>query len=797
MRSFLLIISLLVIIDCTVSLQSITSKKLSRRHAFVYNKYSSSLSMTSETNVGASKGVYGSSYRYDAAAAEEYFSKYPIKVFSRFVELASASTSFLVALGLDYLTGRITDPEQEQKRGDQLTGILTQLGPTFIKVGQSLSIRADLLRPAYIEALTKLQDRVPPFPTSEARVTIAQELKQPIETLFPELISETKTVASASVGQVYKVLYKGEYVAVKVQRPDILEQIALDMHLLRIILPVIRDIAGLQSDVMGIVDGWGRGFVDELDYEKEAANANTFMKSLEGTPLEGVVFAPEVVPEISTRRVLTTKWVDGERLEACADEDKTLMCSLAMTTYLTMLLECPIMQADSHPGNLRRTPDGRLCIMDWGLVTSLPPGLQVYMIEHIAHLTSKDYAQVPSDLVKLQFIPADKEALMAEAGVAEALGAIYGELAKGGGAANIDVNGVFNQLNGLSASYGNLFQLPPYFAYIARAFGVLEGIGLSSDPKYAILGECLPYISQRILSDNKGRSGDALNTFIYGADKNKPDRILSAERIELLVEGFSSYNGAITKATAIQSLAASGSADSASSSSSGSKAKSTATAQKLTYFAQTLANLLLGESTQGSVVAGVVSSRGISQQRPAMTLSPLQAIIIEELAKVVGASTRVAWNRVRQASGKLPSGRSVLGTLVDPIGLFRESTLVEANDWDIEVMKSARTIIKLLSQLAAEQPASSNLEMTGMSTIPATPMSGSSQPNTPNPAAVVSLVLESVSDLSSNDLRQVIRSLASIVWERRRGIPLLGTTFLSTLIRQTANRVDQKRNPKV
>lgn len=771
----------------------------------MFQKKVSSLSMTLTTQPQESKGVYGSSYRYEAAAAEAYFSQYPMKVYSRAFELAITSAGFITALAIDFLTGKLTDPDTERKRGDQLTGILTKLGPTFIKVGQSLSIRTDLLRPAYIEALTKLQDRVPPFPTVEARETIAQELGRPVESIFPELTAETKTVASASVGQVYKVRYNNEFVAVKVQRPNILEQIALDMHLLRIILPFIRDLAGLQSDVFGIVDGWGRGFVDELDYEQEAENANTFMRSLVGTPLEGVVFAPEVVPEISTRRVLTTKWVDGERLEACADEDKTLMCSLAMTTYLTMLLECPIMQADSHPGNLRRTPDGRLCIMDWGLVTSLPPGLQVYMIEHIAHLTSKDYAQVPSDLVKLQFIPADKEDFMAEEGVAEVLGTIYGEWSKGGGVANIDVNGVFNQLNGLSSKYGNLFQLPPYFAYIARAFGVLEGIGLSSDPNYAILGECLPYVSQRILSDNKGRSGDALSTFIYGADKNKPDRILSAERIELLVDGFSSYNGAITKATAVKSLA-----------SGEGVSKSTLTAKRVTYFAQTLANLLLGESSSQGAVPGTVSTGAQQRQdrgQAVAALSPLQSIIVEELAKVIGASTRVAWNRVRRASGRLPSGRTLLGSLVDPLGLFRSSSLVEADDWDEQVMDSARTIVSLLTQLASEQEqGSSNMPSVAAASVStsashtattnttalsnvlsATPLPLTSSQSSSNPTVVVSRVLESVRELSPTDLRQVIRSLASIVWERRRGIPLLGATFLSTLMRQTAYRADRKK----
>ena len=134
--------------------------------------------------------------------------------------------------------------------------------------------------------------------------------------------------------------------------------------------------------------------MDELDYRLEADNAETFMESLLDTPLKDAVFAPTVVRGVSSRRVLTTEWVDGERLEESSSGDIGTLCAVAMNTYLTMMLESPILHADPHPGNLRRTPDGRLCIMDWGLVTTVAPGLQVSFVDHISHLVSKDYAEV-------------------------------------------------------------------------------------------------------------------------------------------------------------------------------------------------------------------------------------------------------------------------------------------------------------------------------------------------------------------------------------------------------------------
>lgn len=134
--------------------------------------------------------------------------------------------------------------------------------------------------------------------------------------------------------------------------------------------------------------------------------------------------------------------------------------------------------------------------------------------------------QVPADLVALGFVPNGKEDAIQQTEAVEVLTSVYSQFAGGGGAAKIDVASVVNSLSGLSATYGNLFQLPPYFAYIARAFGVLEGIGLSNDPNYAIVSECLPYVSQRLLTDPK--VGEALDNFVFGAAADDPDRVLDA-----------------------------------------------------------------------------------------------------------------------------------------------------------------------------------------------------------------------------------------------------------------------------
>jgi predicted unusual protein kinase regulating ubiquinone biosynthesis (AarF/ABC1/UbiB family) len=168
--------------------------------------------------------------------------------------------------------------------------------------------------------------------------------------------------------------------------------------------------------------------------------------------------------------------------------------------------------------------------MDWGMVTRLDTNLQLTLIEHMAHLTSADYAELPRDLLLLGFVPEEKANVIGDSGVVEVLSDIYGAWTAGGGAAAMNVNQVIAQLQDLTAQKGSLFRIPPYFAYIAKSFSVLEGIGLSNDANYSIINECLPYISKRLLTD-KDKMGPALSTFIFGPDKSNSDRIVNYRRV--------------------------------------------------------------------------------------------------------------------------------------------------------------------------------------------------------------------------------------------------------------------------
>ncbi|KAL7522081.1 hypothetical protein ACHAWX_006766 [Stephanocyclus meneghinianus] len=411
--------------------------------------------------------------KYDPVSARRYFDSRLVEVLFRGLQVTLLSGAFLSGLAFDWARGQLED--NADRRAEELSVLLTRLGPSFIKIGQSLSIRTDLLSPAYVRGLKTLQDQVPPFSTDEAREIIENELGSPINSIFGNFPNEP--IAAASLGQVYRATVRQDdgsttEVAVKVQRPNIMKQIALDMHLIREVAPFLKRTFNLNTDIVGVVDTWGRGFVDELDYIQEAVNAKSFMEGIAATPLAGVVFSPPVLDELTTRKVLTTEWVVGERLDNSAKGDVTILCSIAMNTYLTMMLETGVLHCDPHPGNLLRTTDGRLCILDWGMVTRLEPDLQLTLIEHMAHLTSADYEEIPKDLLLLGFIPEDKSDLIKDSGVVDTLAEIYGAWTKGGGAAAVNVNKVIADLQDLTAEKGNLFQIPPYFAYIAKSFSV-------------------------------------------------------------------------------------------------------------------------------------------------------------------------------------------------------------------------------------------------------------------------------------------------------------------------------------
>ncbi len=375
---------------------------------------------------------------YDPMQARLFYAKHPQVVAQRSLQLLRLSYKYLLQIILDRYVFKLPENDirlerREEQRADELLQLITKLGPTAIKVGQALSVRPDLISAPYAKALSTLQDQVPPFGADQARALLQQELGSK----FPNLRNlnlDKGPVASASIGQVYKGMLNNKAVAVKVQRPNVLNEIALDLYIVReFFAPLYQTLTGTSTDLQALAETWGKGFLAELDYIQEAQSTIRFTQEMQARNLFAVT-APTVVEDYCTNQVLTTEWVEGTRLDESDADDVPRLCSVALNAYLVMLLELQRLHCDPHPGNLLRTTDGRLCILDFGMTLDTDPMLQYSLLEFVAHLTSEDYDKVPDDLVKLGFIKPGKLEFMRRSGVLEPLVYFLRQAGKGGGA---------------------------------------------------------------------------------------------------------------------------------------------------------------------------------------------------------------------------------------------------------------------------------------------------------------------------------------------------------------------------
>lgn len=409
---------------------------------------------------------------------------------------------------------------------------MTSLGPAYIKLGQALSIRPDLLSPAAMNEMQKLCDKVPSFDSKVAMAQLEQELGAPWHEIYAELTPEP--IAAASLGQVYRGRLKtGEEVAVKVQRPGVLETVTVDLFIIRNLGVQLRRFPEItaRADVVGLLDEWAARFFEELDYVREGNNATRFAASIKDDLPQVVV--PITYSEYTSRRVLTTQWLDGEKLSQSKANDVGKLVNVGVICYLKQLLDTGFFHADPHPGNLIRTPDGRLAILDFGLMTEIDDDIKYGMIEAISHLVHRDYEAIVADFVTLDFIPPGTDLQP----ILPVLAKVFDQALEGGGAKNINFQELASDLAQITFDYP--FRIPPYFALIIRAIGVLEGIALVGDPNFALVDEAFPYISKRLMTDDSPRLREALRYMVYGKKG-----VFDAERLIDLLDAFEAFTEA-------------------------------------------------------------------------------------------------------------------------------------------------------------------------------------------------------------------------------------------------------------
>ncbi len=383
----------------------------------------------------------------------------------------------------------------QEKQAVWLKDKLIELGPTFIKIGQSMGTRPDLLPLPFVIALGELQDSVPPFPNEIAFARIEKDLGRKINEVYAEF--ELEPVAAASLGQVYRArLFTGEEVAVKVQRPNLEAVIKGDLGILRKVAAFADRFPQLNenADWSGMLREFDVTIHEEMDYVAEGHNAERFRESFQNW---SNIHVPKIYWNATTSKVLTMEFIHGTKVTDLEEQERlgispAKVNRLLIKTYLKQLLEDGFFHADPHPGKLLVMADGRLAFFDFGMVGRITPELQSKMIDAFFHVVGKDPGGIADDLIALDFLKPGTDPRIVRP-VVEKMFEFHLNLKLK------DVN--FKELTYDLADvmYDYPFRLPSNFTYIMRALMTLEGIGIITDPEFNFFETAKPYAKEFML----------------------------------------------------------------------------------------------------------------------------------------------------------------------------------------------------------------------------------------------------------------------------------------------------------
>jgi len=457
---------------------------------------------------------------YDPKTISKIYQKNPKRLLKRLWQTLIPIFGYIISVGWDKITGRLKDENQARFRASQLTNLLVELGPAFVKAGQALSTRPDIIPVVLLEELSQLQDQLPGFSGDKAMELIEEDLKKKINEVF--LSIDKEPISAASLGQVHKAILKnGDYVAVKVQRPGLREQITLDLYIVRNIAFWLKNNIGLiRSDLVALIDELGKRVFEEMDYINEANNAEKF-RNMHQKNLK--IAVPKIYNEFTSRRVLTMEWIEGTKLTNL-EKVKDLginpdeMIEIGVQCSLEQLLEHGFFHADPHPGNLLALKDGRLCYLDFGMMSEVSRDSRSGLIQAVVHLVNKKFDKLSLDFVKLGFL--SKEVNLEP--IVPAFQDVFINAIELG-VSKMDFKSVTDDMSGIMYKFP--FKLPPYYALIIRSLITLEGIALSVDPNFKILGAAYPYFARRLMEDPDPQLRESLKEMLFDNKKFKWDRL--------------------------------------------------------------------------------------------------------------------------------------------------------------------------------------------------------------------------------------------------------------------------------
>ncbi|PWL21302.1 MAG: hypothetical protein DCO99_12630 [Synechococcus sp. XM-24] len=431
------------------------------------------------------------------------------------------------------------DPKVQERLGQKIFTTLTGLGPCFIKVGQALSTRPDLVRRDWLDQLTQLQDNLPAFPHAIALETIEADLGAPVQQLFEEF--PDYPVAAASLGQVYRAKpVGGNWVAVKVQRPNLERQLRRDLVLIRLLGVMAAPLLPLNLGFgLGeIIDEFGRSLFEEIDYRKEADNAERFARLFEGN---AAVIVPRVDRSLSGQRVLTTTWINGTKLQQRQELeaqhlDPASLIRTGVISGLQQLLEFGYFHADPHPGNLFALPGktgalGHVAYVDFGMMDSISNSDRLTLTGAVVHLINRDFEGLAQDFVDLGFLNAKTDLTPIIPALEEVLGGALGE-----NVGSFNFKAITDRFSELMYAYP--FRVPARFALIIRAVVSQEGLAMRLDPSFRIINVAYPYVARRLLAGDTAEMREKLMEVLFDRDGR-----LQLERLENLLQVVENDDG--------------------------------------------------------------------------------------------------------------------------------------------------------------------------------------------------------------------------------------------------------------
>jgi predicted unusual protein kinase regulating ubiquinone biosynthesis (AarF/ABC1/UbiB family) len=387
---------------------------------------------------------------------------------------------------------RRRDAEAHQRRAERLTRTLADLGPTFIKLAQVFGARADILPEPYLSAVATLTDQVPPLPDGVAERVVREELGRDVAEVFERF--DAQPLAAASLGQVHRAAYGGREVVVKVLRPGVEELVGEDLDvsfrilfLLNVLFPNHHTRA-----ITAIVSEFSKRIRDELDFREEARNAATLRRNFQSEPR---VVVPEVVTELVARRVLVLEYVEGTRIdrlqERIASGEIVLhrLLETVVEAYIKMMLEDGVFHADPHAGNLLVDLQGRLVLLDFGMVLQVERETRRRLVETVLAAARQDVDGVINGFYELGILDPD-----ADRGTVRDAARSLMAVSLRDDVSPRQIQRLVEQV--LQTFYDWPLMLPSNLVYFGRAGVLVEGIGLRYDPNFNALAMARPVLGR-------------------------------------------------------------------------------------------------------------------------------------------------------------------------------------------------------------------------------------------------------------------------------------------------------------